>query len=116
MQPSTVRPDEGVIVQLKPGQRLRSQVCTTEVIIVRTPSSELELGCGGKPMVDIAEPAPADAVPTPGLDTGAELGKRYTSPDDEAVEVLVTVAGAGTLTAGSTPLVLRATKPLPSSD
>jgi hypothetical protein len=30
--------------------------------------------------------------------------------------VLVTVAGAGTLSAGSTPLVVRATKPLPSSD
>ena len=103
-------------VQLKPGQRLRSQVCTTEVIIVRAPRAVLELACGGKPMVDIAEPVAADATPAPGLDTGSDLGKRYTAPEDESVEVLVTVAGAGTLSAGSTPLVLRATKPLPSSD
>ena len=103
-------------VHLKPGQRLRSQVCTTEVIIVRAPKSQLELACGGRPMVDIAEPVAADARPAPGLDTGSELGKRYTAPEDDVVEVLVTVAGAGTLSAGSTPLVLRATKPLPSSD
>jgi hypothetical protein len=103
-------------VQLKPGQRLRSQVCTTEVIIVRAPTAELELACGGKPMVDIAESVAPDARPEPGLDAGSELGKRYTAPEDEAVEVLVTVAGAGTLSAGTTPLVLRATKPLPSSD
>jgi hypothetical protein len=83
---------------------------------VRAPKAELDLACGGTPMVDIAEPVDADAAPAPGLDTGSELGKRYTAPDDEAVEVLVTVAGAGTLSAGSTPLVLRATKPLPSSD
>ena len=67
-------------------------------------------------MVDIAEPASADAHPAPGLDTGSELWKRYTAADDDAVEILVTVAGAGTLTAGSAPLVVKATKPLPSSD
>jgi hypothetical protein len=107
---------EGVLVQLKPGQRLRSQVCTTEVIIVRAPKTEMQLACGGQPMVDIAESVAADAAPEPGLDTGTVLGKRYTAPDDESVEVLVTVEGAGTLTTGSTPLVARATKPLPSSD
>ena len=103
-------------VQLTPGQRLRSQVCTTEVIIVRASKAELDLACGGKPMVDIAEPVATDETPAPGLDTGSDLGKRYTAPEDESVEVLVTVAGTGTLSTGSTPLVLRATKPLPSSD
>jgi hypothetical protein len=103
-------------VHLKPGQRLRSQVGTTEVIIVRAPKTELDLECGGRPMIDLTESAAADAVPAPGLDTGSELGKRYTAPDDDAVEVLVTVAGAGTLSSGTTPLVVRATKPLPSSD
>lgn len=103
-------------MQLKPGQRLRSQVCTTEVIIVRAPKAELDLECGGRPMVDLAEAVITEAAPAPGLDTGSELGKRYTAPEDESVEVLVTVAGAGTLSAGGTPLVVRATKPLPSSD
>jgi hypothetical protein len=106
----------GVIVQLKAGQRLHSQVCTTELIVIRTPKAEIELACGGKPMVDIAEPVTEQAAPAPGLDTGNLIGKRYTSPDDDALEVLVTKAGAGTLAAGGTPLVFMATKPLPSSD
>ena len=58
----------------------------------------------------------AHASPEPGLDTGTVLGKRYTAPEDSSVEVLVTAAGSGTLTTGSTPLVVKATKPLPSSD
>lgn len=103
-------------MQLKPGQKLRSQVCTTEVIVVRAPTVDTELACGGKPMVDCSEAAPAEANPAPGLDTGTQIGKRYTSPEDPALEVLVTKAGTGTLAAGDTPLVLKSTKPLPASD
>jgi hypothetical protein len=106
----------GVIVQLKAGQRLRSQVCASEVIVVRAPKSAIELECGGKPMVDISEPVTEHAAPAPGLDTGTLIGKRYTSPGDDALEVLVTKPGAGTLAAQGTPLVFMATKPLPSSD
>jgi hypothetical protein len=34
-------------VILKPGTRLRSQVCSTEVIVVRPPTAEIQLTCGG---------------------------------------------------------------------
>ena len=100
-------------MELKPGTRLRSQVCSTEVIVVRPPSSPMELMCGGHPMI------PAGKEPEPGL-TKSEgepslLGKRYTNAD-ESLEVLVTKAGEGTLADGATPLVLKAAKPLPSSD
>ena len=103
-------------MQLKAGQRLRSQVCTTEVIIVRAPTTETELACGGKPMVDVSETVDANTTPAPGLDTGSQMGKRYRAPEGSSLEVLVTKAGAGTLAVGGTPLAFTATKPLPSSD
>jgi hypothetical protein len=100
-------------MELKPGTRLRSQVCSTEVIVVRPPSSPIELMCGGHPMI------PAGKEPEPGLALAegepSLLGKRYTN-GDESLEVLVTKAGQGTLADGATPLVLKAAKPLPSSD
>ena len=46
--------------------------------------------------------------------TNSVMGKRYI--DATGAEVLVTKAGAGTLTVGSTPLVLKEAKPLPASD
>jgi hypothetical protein len=103
---------------LTPGLRLRSRVCDTEVIVVRAPSSDIALHCGGMPMAtfdeedeEIATTSPAD-----GWDTGALLGKRYTATDDEDLEVLVTKEGRGTLGDGTNPLVLKEAKPLPSSD
>jgi hypothetical protein len=43
---------------VKPGVRLRSAVCSTEVIVVRAPGAELDVCCGGQPMVafDAATP------------------------------------------------------------
>jgi hypothetical protein len=108
---------EGVsIVELKPGLRLRSQVCATEVIVVRLPATEIDLRCGGQSMVpvgtEVADPQP----PAAGLDTGSQLGKRYTSESDDALEILVTKSGTGTLADGDEILVLKEAKPLPSSD
>lgn len=105
-------------MQLKAGQRLRSQVCTTQLIVVRTPTIDVELACGGKPVVDGSggDAVDAQTTPAPGLDTGTQLGKRYSTADESSLEVLVTKAGAGTLSVGDTPLVFTTTKPLPSSD
>ncbi|MGW8815630.1 hypothetical protein [Gordonia terrae] len=97
---------------LKPGQRLRSQVCTTEVIVVRP--ADVDLFCGGHPMVDLDT-----EVTDPGIDpTAAEgtvIGKRYTDSAG-ALEVLVTKAGNGSLATAAELLVLKAAPPLPSSD
>ena len=51
---------------LKSGQRLRSQVCTTEVIVVRVPADDITLSCGGAPMVELGtDVAEGASVPDP---------------------------------------------------
>jgi hypothetical protein len=101
---------------IRTGVRLRSQVCATEVIVVRPPSGEVALTCGGRPMVGIDAEVPEGLSPAPESAGGALLGKRYTLADDDAFELLVTKAGAGTLADGGTPLVLKEAKALPASD
>ncbi len=102
-------------MRLKPGLRLRSQVCSTEVIIVRG-STDVDLTCGGKPLVSVSEAVEPGSVPAPGLDAGSQLGKRYVVEGSGTVEVLCTKPGEGSLAVGDAPLVLKDAKPLPSSD
>jgi hypothetical protein len=98
---------------IKNGTRLRSQVCDTQVIVVRAADSLDDLRCGGQPMVAMDTEKSGDA-PDPAYSDGNAMGKRYV--DDAGAEVLVTKAGAGTLTIGTTALSLKEAKPLPSSD
>ena len=102
-------------MQLRPGQRLRSQVCETQVIIVHPADTDVVLNCGGSPMVDLDSDVQSGSAPQAGLVGGNEMGKRYVMPDS-SLEVLVTKAGAGTLTVGDDPLLTKEVKPLPSSD
>ncbi len=108
-------------MELKPGTRLRSQVDDTEVIVVRSPSGEASsdgtLTCGGRPMIGIDE----ERAILPPLASGDEsggtlLGKRYVHADSDDLEVLVTHAGTAGLAFGGVPLVVKAARPLPSSD
>ncbi len=103
-------------MEFKPGLRLRSQVCTTEVIVVRPSTDDIDLQCGGAAMVAVGTQVTQGVSPAEGLDSGTLLGKRYTTEDLNPLELLVTKQGAGTLTSGGTPLVLKEAKPLPSSD
>jgi hypothetical protein len=101
---------------LPPGTRLRSQTCTTEIIVIRPGRGAVQLTCGGEPMIDIASQSAGSHPAAAGLDTGSVLGKRYTAASDDTFEVLVTRAGAGTLADGMIPLIFKEAKPLPSSD
>lgn len=101
------------MVTVKPGARLQSTVCTTEVIVVAG-TGELDLRCGGAPMVP-AGTATIAGEPAAGADAGTQLGKRYGDPD-ATVELLCTKAGAGALFLGDTPLEVRAATKLPASD
>lgn len=101
---------------LRPGIRLRSQTCTTEIVVIRPGQGTVQLTCGGEPMIDLASQAAGSHPAAAGLDTGSALGKRYTAASDDTFEVLVTKAGAGTLADGVTPLIFKEAKPLPSSD
>ncbi len=99
---------------LKPGGRLKSATCTTEVIIVKTPGASLNVTCGGIEMV-AATDNPEKVAPKGGFDSGTALGKRYVNAD-ESLEILCTKAGGGTLGIGDEPLSLKEAKPLPASD
>jgi hypothetical protein len=102
---------------IKNGTRLQSQVCDTQVIVVRSAESLDDLRAGGAPMVPIGtESSEKDASLTidAALSDGNLMGKRYV--DDGGAEVLVTKAGAGTLSVGATPLTIKEAKPLPASD
>jgi hypothetical protein len=104
-------------VPLKPGTRLRSQVCTTEVIVVRPAAHDIDLRCGGQPMVEVGTEITVGATPAAGFNEGTLLGKRYTTDDtDGTLELLATKGGDGSLSAGDVPLILKEAKPLPSSD
>jgi hypothetical protein len=99
---------------IKNGTRLQSQVCDTQVIVVRTADSLDDLRAGGVPMVAIDGEKSADVTLDPEFSDGNAMGKRYV--DETGAEVLVTKAGAGTLSIGTTALNLKEAKPLPASD
>jgi hypothetical protein len=102
-------------MELKTGARYRSQVCDGEFIVVRSLPGDIDLTCGGHPVIDIkAEPAPGCSLEE-GLAEGLQLGKRYTDAGGK-LEVLINKAGKGTLALDGQPLVLKEAKPLPASD
>ena len=99
---------------IKNGTRLQSQVCDTQVIVVKAADSLDELRCGGQPMLALDAERPVGATPDSVFADGSLMGKRYV--DERGAEVLVTKAGAGTLSVGETALSLKEAKPLPASD
>lgn len=101
-------------MQLKAGSRYRSTTCTGEFVVVKAPADDTDLRCGGEPVVSIDE-APGTGSPAAGFNEGTLVGKRYTD-ESETLEVLITKAGAGSLSIGDTALAVKGAKPLPSSD
>lgn len=104
-----------MITGVKPGTKLRSSVCDAEVIVIKTPSDELNLCCGGRAMIPAGTDRPDGLSPEPGFDGGTLLGKRYTD-ETGGLELLCTKAGASSLSVGETLLQVKEAKPLPSSD
>lgn len=98
---------------MKNGTRLTSQVCDTQVIVVKTADTLDDLRCGGHPMLPLGTESSSAAI-DPAFADGNLMGKRYV--DDGGAEVLVTKAGAGSLAIGTTPLQLKTATPLPASD
>lgn len=101
-------------MEVRPGSRLRSSVCQTEVIAVKA-DGDMDITCGGVPMVDAGTEVPDSGLPTEGADGGTLMGKRYVSAD-ETLELLCTKPGAGSLGIGATLMEPKATAPLPASD
>ncbi len=102
-------------MQLKPGMRLKSQVCETQVVVVRAPATPVEVRCGGADLIE-ATGTPADgATIDAGFSDGTLLGKRY-ADDALGLELLCSKPGAGSLSVGGTKLEIKGAKALPSSD
>ena len=102
-------------MQLKPGTRLRSAADSTEIVVVRAPSADIDLRCGGHPLVPLDNSDSSGLSLDPTHSRGSEVGKRY-ADDNSGIEVLCTKAGEGSLAIGDAPLELKGAKPLPSSD
>ncbi|MFE6922134.1 hypothetical protein ACFVAV_13890 [Nocardia sp. NPDC057663] len=96
------------------GTRLESQVCDTQVIVIKATNAIQGLRCGGTPMVTLGTAKDTQAVIDPDFAGGTAVGKRYVHAT--GAEILVTRAGMGTLDVDAVPLDLKEAKQLPSSD
>jgi hypothetical protein len=98
---------------LKVGSRLRATNSRCEVIVVKAPTAEVDLICGGFPMVtDPVESSGTNSLPGT---VQIELGKRYAS-EEVNIEVLCTKSGGGPLECNGHELVRLGAKALPASD
>ncbi len=102
-------------MQLRPGLRLESTTCDTQVVVVKTPkdADDVDVRCGGEPMQEVG--AAGDRRPPAGSGDATLLGKRY-ADDELGLELLCTQGGEGWLSVGDVPLLVKGAKPLPSSD
>jgi len=96
---------------MKPGTRLKSAACDTEVMVIRCGDGTIE--CGGAPMGE-AKPAEAAAL-SADHSNGTLMGKRYVDADG-AYELLCVKPGKGSLSVDGVALVTKDAKPLPASD
>jgi hypothetical protein len=95
--------------------RLRSSVCSTEVMVIQAPDGDVDVTCGGAALVPLGTPAATGGALDPAAAGGTKIGKRYTDAAGE-LELLCTRAGDGALALAGMPLVIKGAKPLPSSD
>ena len=100
------------VTDVKVGMRLYSPV-GGEVVVVRVPSSPVELSCGGSPVT--TEGAATVPGGEPESNTGMQLGKRYVDAES-GLELLCTKPGPGELAADGRPLTVKAAQALPASD
>ena len=64
------------MAELKAGTRIKSAVCTTEVMVIAAPAGDTDVTCGGVSMISLADTATAGAM-DPAHAHGTLLGKRY---------------------------------------
>jgi hypothetical protein len=96
---------------MKPGTKLKSAVCDTQVMVIRCGEGAIE--CGGAPMAE-KKPNEAGAV-DPAFAQGTLIGKRYVDADGK-FELLCVKPGKGSLSVNGVALTVREAKPLPASD
>jgi hypothetical protein len=102
-------------VVLKAGAKLKSAVCETQLMVVKAPSGDYQLCCGGIEMLAGTATAPAGVALDPSQAGGTMIGKRYVDAE-EKIELLCTKGGKGSLALNGTPMQVKQAKQLPSSD
>ena len=101
-------------MELKAGTRIRSAVCATELMVIQCSDGDLDLRCGGAPILPLGDD-PTGGNLDPGHKDGTQIGKRYVNEAGD-LELLCTKPGEGSLAVGDAKLALKEAKPLPSSD
>ena len=105
------RLSQNVEEAMKPGTKLKSAVCDTEVMVIR--AGDGVVACGGAPM---AEERPAErGTIDPAFAEGSRIGKRYVDAAG-TVELLCVKPGQGSLSLDGVLLQTKDAKPLPASD
>ena len=99
--------------QFNAGTRIKSAVCSSELMVIAAPKSDIDLRCGGAAVIDMGADAAGEIDPQ--FKDGCALGKRYVSENGD-VELLCTKPGEGSLSIGDVGLTIKEAKPLPSSD
>jgi hypothetical protein len=84
-------------------------------MVIAAPEGEIEITCGGAPLIGLSDEPAGDVSIDPTASTGTLIGKRYVSESGE-LELLCTKPGEGTLAVEDAPLAIKGSKPLPSSD
>ena len=102
-------------MELKAGGRIRSAVCTTEVMVILAPQGEVDLACGGTAMLPLGTEPPDAAAISDDAKGGTQIGKRYVNEAGD-LELLCTKPGEGSLALADAELTIKGAKPLPSSD
>ena len=102
-------------MELTPGLRLESATCETQVVVVKAPGGggDVDVRCGGEPMRALG--TGGDLLPITNEGDATLLGKRYEDAE-LGLELLCSRGGAGSLSVGDAPLLVKGAKPLPSSD
>jgi hypothetical protein len=96
---------------MKPGTKLTSTVCDTQVMVIRGTDAVVE--CGGAPMVE--QSPPERRLINSAFAQGTRIGKRYVDSDGK-IELLCIKPGQGSLSVAGVALQIKDAKPLPSSD
>jgi hypothetical protein len=96
---------------MKPGSKLKSQVCDTEVMVIKAGAGTVE--CGGAAMGE-DKPAAPGAL-SDHFAGGSLMGKRYVDAGG-TFELLCVKGGKGTLAVDGAVLSIKDAKPLPASD
>lgn len=103
-------------MQLKPGTRLFGACCTSEFVVVSSPSDDVDVRIGGHPaLASVAERSDDHPDVTTPPEAKPQMGKRYVNTAG-TVELLCTKPGTGAAGVGEEILVIKDAKPLPASD